>query len=62
MAISIVPNDPVGEAVELIVGICKDLYEAAPSNVTFAQFMTYKDFYGLLPNAIEIWKETRHGF
>ena len=61
MAINIVPNDPVGEAVELLVNICKDLYEAAEAG-SHADFMLHKDFYALLPNAIEIWKETRHGF
>ena len=60
MAISIVPNDPVGEAVELVVNICKDLYEKIDAGD--ADFMLPKDFYALMPNAIEIWKETRHGF
>lgn len=60
MAISIVPNDPVGEAVELVVDICKDLFEKL--NGIDAVCMFPKDFYALLPNAVEIWKETRHGF
>jgi len=60
MAISIVPNDPVGEAVELVVNICKDLYENLEGG--HAEHMMLKDFYALMPSAIEIWKETRHGF
>ena len=60
MAIKIVVDDPVGEAVELVVNICKDLYDKIDAGG--ADYMLPKDFYALLPNAIEIWKETRHGF
>ena len=61
MAISIVPDDPIANAIDLIVCICKDLYEACEEG-SEAHFMLHKDFYALLPNAIEIWKETRHAF
>jgi len=60
MAIKIVVDDPIGEAVELIVNICKDLFEKLDGGE--AHHMLSKDFYALMPNAIEIWKETRHGF
>jgi hypothetical protein len=60
MAIKIVVDDPIGEAVELVVNICKDLFEKLDGGE--AHHMLSKDFYALMPSAIEIWKETRHGF
>lgn len=60
MAIKIVVDDPIGEAVELVVNICKDLFEKLDGGEAY--HMLPKDFYALMPSAIEIWKETRHGF
>jgi hypothetical protein len=60
MAIKIVVDDPIGEAVELVVNICKDLFTNLDGGD--ADYMLHKDFYALMPSAIEIWKETRHGF
>jgi hypothetical protein len=58
MAIKIVPNDPVMDAILEVRNIAQDLFEQLGGN----DAISYSYYVELLPFALEIWKETRHGF
>ena len=58
MAISIVPNDPIMDAILEIKNVAQDLHE----QIGGSDPISYSYYLELLPFALEIWKETRHGF
>jgi len=58
MAISIVPNDPIMDAILEIKNVAQDLHE----QIGGTGEVSYSLYLELLPFALEIWKETRHGF
>lgn len=58
MAFSIVPNDPIMDAILEVKNVAQDLHEQIGGSCE----ISYSLYLELLPLALEIWKETRHGF
>lgn len=61
MAISIVPNDPIMDAILEVKNVAQDLHEQIGGGCEVSE-ISYSLYLELLPFALEIWKETRHGF